>query len=80
MTKRFWHSDDYASLETEKYGFYYGYEVTVGDEWAFQVQDEHKNVVYTLPASWVSDDESLYWEVVDMLVLGIGKFLDRGDE
>lgn len=79
MTRRLWHSDDYASLETERYDFYYGYEVTVGEEWAFQVKKKRGDrveVVYTLPASWVSDDKTQHYEVADMLLLGIGKFLD----
>ena len=84
-----YYSDDYAGLEVGKYSFYFGYEVTVCPkhknkdcedlydcdlrEWAFQAKIDNK-VVMTVPASELWFEHK---DVLEYLLLGIGKFLDN---
>lgn len=69
-------SDDYCGLRAGPYVFYYGYEVTEGDdedaEWCFQATVGNK-IVMTIPRSklWPSDREEPFFH----LLTGIGMFL-----
>lgn len=62
---------DYAGLSVGRYKFYYGYEKTVGEEWAFTADIDDKEVM-RIPAS------KLGGSGMDMpmcLLHGIGQFL-----
>jgi hypothetical protein len=78
-------SDDYATLKSGRYEFYYGYEVTLNgkvddddndNEWCFQVK-ENGNVIMKLPTSEIIkqiDDKNLDYPR-DFLIAGIGIWL-----
>ena len=82
-TNVYW-SDDYAGLESGDYSFYYGYEKTLcpfhktercscdEQEWCFVAEIKEQEVV-RIPSSklWFENKE-----VMEMLLLGIGCFLN----
>ncbi len=68
-------SDDYAGLESGRYSFYYGYEVTDGDEWCFIVK-EKGNVVFKQTTSQINKSvNSDLDRPNDYLLAGIGIWL-----
>jgi len=74
-------SDDYASLDSGKYEFYYGYEVIYNEndddsEWCFQVKEQGKEIM-KIPTSEIikQSGNSLLDYPRDFLIAGIGIWL-----
>lgn len=64
-------SDDYCGLSSDKYSFYFGYEVTKGGEWCFTADIDGKQIM-KLKQSEIhpAENEEPLW----YLVAGIGHF------
>lgn len=69
-------SGDYAGLSVGKYKFYYGYEETVGEDWAFTASVDDKEVM-RIPASKLGGSGM---DMTMCLLHGIGQFLGRYHE
>lgn len=73
---KFYWSDDYAGLEANGIRFYYGYEVTLEDEWCFEMSKDGK-VLATIPASKLGKVNNPD-EPPEMLMAGIRQMIDSG--
>lgn len=82
---RVWNNDDYASLETEEYDFYFGYESAVSEEdggtgeWAFTVNSK-KSGERLARIEEPELDRLLAGsrnEPVEYLLCGIGIFIEK---
>lgn len=79
-------NDDYATLHTYNYGFYYGYEFDrkececgeTEDVWGFEVCDEYKIGAFRISYEEMSKYENCpsQWECDKCLLFGIGLWLE----
>ena len=67
-------ASDYAGLETERFSFYYGYEIELDGEWAFEAKDKNGNILMVLKFKEL--DCADMFECQSCLLAGIGEFLD----
>lgn len=79
-------SDDYATLSTYNYGFYYGYEFDrketdddTEDIWGFEVCEEEKIGAFRISYEEMSKYENCpdQWECEKCLLFGIGLWLEN---
>lgn len=82
-------NDDYALLSTKKYYFYYGYEFDskecdcgdTEDIWGFEVTKNNKEI-FKISANEMEKYKECpsKWQCEEMLLFGIGLFLDEVEE
>ena len=73
-----YYSDDYAGLETNSVDFYYGYEETKNDEWAFIAKDKEGKLLLKLSETEIKEkcDNRQLNMPQDFLLAGVGLYSD----
>ena len=74
MMKEIYFSSDYAGMQTEKWKFYYGYEIEDGnEEWCFKATTNGTDTI--IPYSKLGTEDM--FEVIDNLLAGIAYVIDN---
>jgi hypothetical protein len=66
-------ASDYAGMATKEYSFYYGYEQTIGEDWAFVASDKHGKELFRKAINQSAID----FDCTRGLLAGIAYFLDH---
>lgn len=74
MKRDIYFSSDYAGMQTNKWHFYYGYEIEdENEEWCFKATTSGKDVI--LPCSKLGTKDM--FDVVENLLAGIAYIIDN---